>query len=83
MRIVLTGYEEYEELADYGWRVFNFSKQHSSLRSTAKSNETTDLHEFNRFRERIYASPHCLDPLGFNLDDLPPIKIDVSELTLI
>lgn len=83
VRIVLTGYEEYEELAEHGWRVYNFSKQQTSLRNTAKSYDINDQHEFNRFRERIYVSPNCLDPLGFNLDDLPPIKIDVSELTLI
>lgn len=59
MRIVLTGYEEYDELRKHGWRVYNFRKSHQSLRNRRKDPILRDEIYTNVWRERVYASPTC------------------------
>ena len=53
-RIVLAGYEEYEELLSEGWTKQNWKA--GGGYSNQKSNNT----ENNRHRETLYFSPHCL-----------------------
>jgi len=52
-RIVVAGYEEYEELLSCGWTAYRWKAQggYSNL---------GDNNNNNRFRERLYFSPHCL-----------------------
>lgn len=51
-RIVIAGYEEYNELIKDGWTTLRWKARGGYSRN--KSNE-------NRFRETLYFSPHCLN----------------------
>lgn len=53
-RIVIAGYEEYEPLIAEGWRVVKWKAMGGYGKISRKKQNT------NRFRERLYISPHCL-----------------------
>ena len=52
-RIVLAGYDEHQELEQYGWRVVEWTAQGGYANRNPQGN-------VNRHRERLYLSPHCL-----------------------
>ena len=53
-RIVLCGYNEYEELAKYGWKKTNW------IARGGYANLGKGRGMINRYRETIWSSPHCL-----------------------
>lgn len=52
-RIVIAGYEEYEELLSHGWTLVSW-KSNGGYATSGNSDR-----KYNRFRERLYISPHC------------------------
>ena len=57
-RIVVAGYDdEYQQLVKNGWRVYAW-KNNIGYSATRRKKTTTK--NANRFRERLFISPHCL-----------------------
>ena len=56
--IVAAGYEEYEELLNYGWRIFKW-KTSGGFSSFARGRLTNG--KVNASRETLYFSPYCRD----------------------
>jgi len=56
--IVIAGYEEYEGLLNYGWRVFKW-KANGGFSGLSGSSLTRG--KVNASRETLYFSPHCRD----------------------
>jgi len=56
-RIVLAGYNEYEELSKYGWRSVHW-KSHGGYANVSKKEGTQG--KLNRNRETLWFSPHCI-----------------------
>jgi site-specific DNA-adenine methylase len=60
LRIALCGYEgDHNELEELGWTTFEW-KTNGGYGKTSKGGSTKGKE--NRFRERIWFSPHCLNP---------------------
>jgi len=57
-RIVLAGYEEYEELLKHGWTKESW-KTRGGYGNTARKESTRGKE--NRKREVLYFSPHCMN----------------------
>ncbi len=77
LRIVLAGYEEeHQELESHGWRTLRWTAMggHGNRRSTGDN--------ANRYRETIWASPHCLAPIHqFSLFDDEPEPVPANFLS--
>ena len=57
-RIVIAGYEEYQELLNDGWTYYKW-KSHGGYALTSRSSKQNNQGKINRNRETLYFSPYC------------------------
>lgn len=64
-RIVISGYEEYEELLSCGWKFESWSANggYGNIGSSSHGMKPDGRGKKNKHRERLYYSPHCVKSL--------------------